>query len=450
MAEIILIGSDAAFLPGARAMVFSAASKNKFTGSKADAKKVVELKPEQPGDSTPWAVWGDNDNWPNEVKDDISASIMLSRGLESRMKVFYGKGVMPFKMVISPDGKETPVRVKDKQIDDFLRHSRIEHYIACAIRDHEKYCNYFPRFILSKDRSRINLIVSQKARYSRWEKIDKTKGKILNCYQSAFFGTGSTGLGATAETPKLPVINMFDDADEIRAGSAKEYIYRAMYPLSDNDYYAEPAFNSARKSGWVDIEADIPEYKKYMFTNQVNIKYHIQIPYTYWENSYKDEWRKLTPAKQKEKKSEFYKKINDYLTGNEKAGATFLSEFGIDPLTKKEIPGIKITVLENNNKDGEYLADIDQVNTQISYAIGWDRALIGQSGKSMGSGSGSDKREAFLINTSMLRLDRDFIFQPLNFIRDFNKWDPEVQFGFPDMVLTTLDENPTGTKKVVN
>ena len=49
----------------------------------------------------------------------------------------------------------------------------------------------------------------------------------------------------------------------------------------------------------------------------------------------------------------------------------------------------------------------------------------------------------------MMRLDRDFIFEPLYFVRDYNNWDQSIQFGFPDQVLTTLDKNPTGTEKTV-
>jgi hypothetical protein len=50
----------------------------------------------------------------------------------------------------------------------------------------------------------------------------------------------------------------------------------------------------------------------------------------------------------------------------------------------------------------------------------------------------------------MLRLDRDFVFMPLYFIRDYNGFDPDMLFGFRDTVLTTLDKNPTGSEKVVS
>ncbi len=335
-----------------------------------------------------------------------------------------------------------------KEIQDFFSHTHIAHYISSAIRDHETYANIFPQLIFSKDKSKVNLLVARKARQCRWAKIDKPAGKILKCYESANWPTPSE-----EERKEYDVINMFDDVNDIIADeNTLVYIYRAMYPLSDNDYYAEAVWNTARESGWLDIESSIPALKKYILQNQMTLKYHIEIPWDYFirnsEQAGKN-WKTMSPQEKQQMKDDFYTQMNDYLSGKENAGKTFVSYFGYDPLTKKEMPGIKITPIENPNQKGEYLDDIDQTNTQLSYALAWDRSLIGQSGKSLGAGSGSDKREAFLIATSMMRLDRDFIFEPLYFVRDYNGWDQNIQFGFPDQVLTTLDVNPTGTQKTI-
>ncbi|HMT30417.1 MAG TPA: hypothetical protein PKD91_14175, partial [Bacteroidia bacterium] len=72
---------------------------------------------------------------------------------------------------------------------------------------------------------------------------------------------------------------------------------------------------------------------------------------------------------------------------------------------------------------------------------GVDPAIIGMTpGKGIGAGSGSDKRIAFNVYVSLCQADRDIILEPLNFIRDYNGWDPELEFRFKYPMITTLDK----------
>jgi len=50
---------------------------------------------------------------------------------------------------------------------------------------------------------------------------------------------------------------------------------------------------------------------------------------------------------------------------------------------------------------------------------------------------------------SLVQADRDITNSYFNFIRDYNGWDPDIQLGVQDMVLTTLDTGG-GTKKVLS
>jgi len=64
----------------------------------------------------------------------------------------------------------------------------------------------------------------------------------------------------------------------------------------------------------------------------------------------------------------------------------------------------------------------------------------------MNTGSGSDKREAFSILTSLFKTKREITLEPWYLIRDYNGWDPDLEGAFANTVLTTLDANPTGTQ----
>lgn len=449
MADVILEG-NVAYLKGAKASVHIMGL-NRPVGGKADGGKVKEMKPEKYADSKPWAVWGDDDNWPELVREDVKYSIMLSRGIQSKAKMLYANGIMTYKLQYDENGKESIMPVRDLQFEQWAEASYLNHQIQKAAYHHEYYNNPFPKLIFSKDKKKVNKIVWEKPRYCRWEKIDGTKGKIKNCYVSAWFDQFVTA-NDKDKVKVMPAINIYDDMQQVMDDDTRfEYMFRSMYPLSDNDYYAVPAWNSARESGWVEVEKRVPELKKYMFTNNINIRWHIQIPYDHWENKYgKDTWANYDAKQKQEKILEQLKDINDFLAGSENSYKAFISHFGVDPISKQAQPGWKIEKLESGMDKSEFLEDVDQANLEISYALGWDLALSGQSGKSLGAGSGSDKREAFLIYTSMLRMDRDFLLMPLYWIKHYNGWDPELKFGFRDVVLTTLDKNPTGSEKVVS
>ncbi len=62
----------------------------------------------------------------------------------------------------------------------------------------------------------------------------------------------------------------------------------------------------------------------------------------------------------------------------------------------------------------------------------------------MGSGSGSDKRVAFNIMSSLFKTKRDTTLQIWDLLKDWNGWDSELHAAFENIELTTLDKNPNG------
>ena len=67
----------------------------------------------------------------------------------------------------------------------------------------------------------------------------------------------------------------------------------------------------------------------------------------------------------------------------------------------------------------------------------------------MNTGSGSDKREAFSILTSLFKTKREITLDVWRLLRDYNGWDTTLEADFADTVLTTLDANPTGTQNQI-
>jgi hypothetical protein len=442
----VILEGNVGFLKESQATFFLGGLNRMNTG-KGDGSKVKDVKPEHFEESRPWALWGDDDQFPETVRTNVKTSVMLSRGLQHTAKLLYGNGILTYKL----DEEGVIVPFTDPQFEKFKKDSHLNHYLSRACYQHGFYNNIFPRIIFSRDKKTVNKIICEKSRYGRWEKINADSGLIENCYISAWFDTFPNSADKK-RVKTLPVINLFDDNEEILADdNTFEYVYRAMYPLCNEDYYAVPAWQSAVESGWVDVEKDVPALKKKMFENGMFPKWHIQIPYDHWEMKFgKDVWDKFDEKQKKEKILEQLEEMNKFLTGTDNAYKAFISHYGTDPITGKEQAGWKIEALKASDESDKYLPEADEAATQISYALGLNRAIFGSNSNGQGAGSGSDIRESFLIATSMLRLDRDFIFMPLYFARDYNGWDPDMLFGFRDTVLTTLDKNPTGSEKVVS
>lgn len=87
-------------------------------------------------------------------------------------------------------------------------------------------------------------------------------------------------------------------------------------------------------------------------------------------------------------------------------------------------------------------------------ALALDSALTGDApGKSMGGGSGSDKRIALNIYVALQQPYREIILEPLYFIAAYNGWTnkdryPSLKFKTVEIQLETLDkQHETSTLK---
>jgi len=99
------------------------------------------------------------------------------------------------------------------------------------------------------------------------------------------------------------------------------------------------------------------------------------------------------------------------------------------------------------------LPDSQAANSEILFALGVDPCLIGAGipGGKLGAGSGADKREAFWMLNAEMGVYRQISLEPLYFIRDFNGWDPEIQFDYVTVDTSqTQDQHPTKTEKRID
>ena len=395
--------------------------------------------------STKWVDWGPGNDFPQKVISDVSKVSVAAPALEFKIKAHYGTGLITFKREVDEKGKVI-IKVQDvnkiPEIKSFFKNSKIKRYFLEQITDLVWFYNVFPEMIVSRDFSKITSIRSLEAAFCRWSEMDEGERRIKILGYSALWPREE-------EITEIPVISPWWSVertrDYLRKNKIWKFVYPTYIPTPGRSFYQVAYWNGARKSGWFDVAGAIPEFKKHLMKNQMTIKWHVEIPESYWDKLFP--FPEFTKKKKKEKSEEKLGEMDDFLSDTKNTGKTFFSHFAVDPITKQPLPGWKITALDNKLIGGEYLEDSQAANSEIMFSMRVDPSLVGHGipGGKLGAGSGSDKREAFNIYNSLLLTDRDVTVEPLEFIRDFNGWDEDLEFGFGNITLQTLDKNPTGT-----
>jgi hypothetical protein len=395
------------------------------------------ITPRMLGDTRGWVPWGESDDLPGKIMEFVGKNEILSANIQFNISSIYGLGIKVQQK--TPDGYQDTT---DPRVLEFLDNNDLDNYLLEQITDLAYFYNPFPEIILNRAGNEILMINSKEATYSRWETMNPSTGKIENHLYSAEFMNFRAREDNTEVTPVLDKRNPLEDL-RIRSASRKEkshrYIIPINFPTPGKSYYQRPHWWSVFESGWYDIAMLIPAYKKALMTNQMTIKYHVQLHRNYFKNIFEQEGIN-DKAKQDERKKLELSNLKNFLSGVEKTGKTLISQ--IDYTHEgKETPMIKIEALENSFKGNEYLDDTDVAGNMLSYAMGVHPNLIGASpGKNGASLGGTDKRELFTIKQALVKPFRNIILKPLNLIKNFNKWPSDIEFVIPDIALTTLDK----------
>jgi len=380
--------------------------------------------------------WGEDNRLPDDIISYVGRNEILSANVQFNVAAIYGQGIKVFE---NQNGEL--VESTNPKVREFLENNDLNSYLLEQISDLVMFYNLFPEIILDKAGKNIVLLNSKEATYSRWETCNEKTGLIEHHLYSAEWVSGRYNEDNVTITPVLDMRNPLRDLRVRMTTKSRDmrFIVPIHFPTPGRTYYQRPYWWSVFESGWYDISMLIPAFKKALLTNQMAIKYHIQLHENYFDKIYETE--KITDeVKKEERKKKELEDIRDYLKGAEKAGKTMVSKVMYSP-DGKEIPMMKISVIDDKAKGGEYIEDSAEVSNILSYAMGVHPNLIGSSpGKNSGTLSGTDKRELFTIKQALIKPLRDMLLRPLNLIRDFNKWPENIVFAIPDIHLTTLDK----------
>jgi hypothetical protein len=437
---IEIMSEDVHFLPGAKAIV---------TTEKGDAGKDVTVVTQE-YDSQPWSYWGDDNLFPQNVQKDLELNSIALRALEKRKNVHYGRGIIAYRNAVDEvTGEEKKTKVTDQEVLEFFRINRVNLQWIDLIGSLEIFANGFVEFITNKAGNKINRVFIKDPTYCRWERMDETTARIKNLYYSAIWDKAPS-----TENRTLAKIACFDPYRIKDDGTYpdKTFIYPVFYKSFNKSYYHLAVWNGVRSGGWMDIANKVPKLKLAIMHNQMTIKYHVEIPNDYFSKRFPS--GDFTVAMREQKRKEKEEELNKFLTDVENSGKSLVTYHFYDQVMKTTFPGWKINVIDNKLKDDAYLPDSQAANSEILFAIGVDPSLIGGSGVpggKLGAGSGSDKREAFWMLNAEMGPYRQISLDPLYFVRDFNGWDPTIEFDYVTVDTSqTQDKHPTKTEKRID
>jgi hypothetical protein len=481
MADNIYIDDRVAYLPGAEASVFFSPSAKAFGNGGGTALAVKKLQ-----NSIPIVPWGEDNRFPQNIANLLSACGIAKAGLDWKARALWGQGIIPVKVLgYEQEGNKEIVapldRIEYAEVYKFIETRQFYRFYLEFLQDWVWYGNCFPELLLSLDHKSIIGIVHQESCDVRYQEMNDA-AIIENVYLSKVWGASkdqynlfnpdrtvpgvqvnpafnTTTLADTKLYKTVPAIDMYNALASAKAyadalpdnAMPASFILPVNYPSPGKTYYQTPNWDAARLAGWIDIVIKIPAMMLAMLNNAFHIKYHIEIPEEYFNRRFPG-YRDMDYEKRKECRSTLINEMNTFLKGSDKAGSAFLSYFDSDVHSGNEYNRIKINTLEHKvTIDKEAMATAAG-NAEIMFAMGINPDILGASmpgGAYGGNKGGSNIREGKLVYDSMLTLERNVILEPLYLVRDFNGWDPDIQFRFRDTILTTLDKN-TGTQKTLS
>ena len=405
----------------------------------------------QVGD-TQVSYWGSNNAFPQTADDLIGKIGVLNTGLRFIRNVILGQGIYPCVVEGYDDnGNEILKVVNDSKIRALLSGRMIRRYLEKAVRDFLKYGTAFPEFIPSADGKSIAGINCINALYSRYGVASNT-GEISSCIVSGWWPQLPCNEG---EYKILPVLGEYDPEEDLKRMKLDRTIgdTTIVYPLRDSwsnrDYYSSPAWWPVKEAGWLDIALIIPQFLKKAYENQISWKWHVKIPYAFWDRRFPEQDFKSKAERQTAINS-YLDKLESNLCAPENANKAIFTYFEIGPNGKAEEQWI-IDALDNKYTGDQQLITSAAANSEILFSLMINPNVLGAGmpgGTYAGNQGGSNIREAYLVNIANSWPERQNLLDPIECFLRFNGV-KDVELRFRNTVLTTLDTG-AGTQKVLS
>lgn len=398
------------------------------------------------------ADWGAGNNFPIFADKIINSVSVLNSGLKFIRNFTLGQGIFPVTVEgFDDNGNEVLKQVADSKLRAFANSRMTRRYLEKATRDYLKFGPAFVQLLPNADGSQLVGINTINAKYARLSTANSA-GTIEKLIVS----------GKWPDYPAKEYFTLHDVLDEYdpeadlkrrqydKKITGKSFVQVIRDSWSNNEYYSAPVWYSAYTAGWIDVAKAIPAFLKTAYTNQITWKWHVQIPYAFWDRKFPESEYPDTTLRQAAI-NKFMDEIEDNLCGTKNANKPVFTMFEVGPNGKAEEQWI-ITALQNKLSSEQDLISSAAANSEILFSLMINPNVLGAGmpgGTYSGNQGGSNIREAFLVNIANAWLDRQNLLDPLETYVRFNGAPENLEWRFRNTILTTLDTG-SGTKKTLS
>jgi hypothetical protein len=392
--------------------------------------------------------WGKSNDFPQWADQIITSTSVLNSGLKFIRNFTLGQGIFAARVVgLDGEGNEILEPYPDATVQDFVSHTRMRRYMELVGRDYFKFGSSPVQLITNADGSKIIGLNPLNAYFARLSERDPSTGRE-KCIVSGKF-------------PEMPGKDDYKDYDvlldydpeldlqlqRLAGKNVDRMIVMVRDSWSNRDTYSEPVWLSAYLAGWIDIAKSVPLYLNKVYKNQATWKWHIQIPYSFWDKKFPEV--NYDDIKERERViSEYMDEIEKNLLGAENAEKPLFTHYALNDLNGKVEEEWKITALDNKSKEGDKLVTSAAANSEILFALMINPNVLGAGmpgGTYSGNQGGSNIREAFLVNIANAWVDRQNLLDPIQLALRNNGYS-DVVLRFRNTILTTLDKG-SGTQR---
>jgi len=396
---------------------------------------------------TEYAYWGDSNRYPDKALDIIGKTGVLSTGLNYKCRCCYGQGVLPMSLCgVDENGKAVYEPINNKEVLNYLRSYSFRNYHTNAFRDLIKLGNCFPVFVFDPTGERILSVNVLNARHCRLS-IDKTKLVVYGNFDLSFPDKTAQVLDVLDENDPALHLQILKAQGKLK-GKCIAFPRIRNY-FSNNDFYAMPDWDTAWRSGWIEVAHKIPTFLKKAYQNAMSLMWHIQIPDTFWETKFPKENYESTKLREEEI-NKYLDKFEENLTSEENPAKSLITGFSLNDSGKAEEKWV-IERLENSIKAEDRLSTSAAANSEILFSLMVNPSVLGAGlpgGPYSGNaGSGSNIREGLLVSLILNYIEKQQVLDPIELMFDFNGI-PDIELVYRNIILTTLDTGKSTEEKL--
>lgn len=351
------------------------AEKKEEMPSKKTTKIEVSLPKDDDPDKTSVSTieivdWGTGNKFPEDALATIESVGVLNTGLRFVRNFTLGQGIFPAKIKgYDKYGNEELEIVNNPEIVKVCNGRVVRRYMEKGGRDYFKFAPAFVEIIMNQEGNLVAGINTVNARYCRLSKAND-KGEIEWCVISGKWPETP----GTNEYEVVQVLDEYDPLDHLKRlqiegkTKGKKFIYIVCDSWSNNDYYGRPLWYSAYLAGWTDIAAKVPVFLKKAYQNQITWKWHVQIPYSFFDKKFPE--GDFADKKAKDDAiDDFMDSIEENLCGAENADKPIFTFYSLNEISGKAEEQWIIKPLENKYQEGDKLITSAAANSEIMFAL---------------------------------------------------------------------------------